>query len=198
MLIDNTGLLRNFDGINLSCMSWLIKELSIPRPLQYLHGRSASLRELCLNYGLVLAAGLAFTYAIHNEPWSPVRKILLLLLAIDIAGGVISNLTAGTKRFYNQDTRLRNLFICLHIVQPMLMILLFPLHIISIGLMAIYTLGAAYYLNRILYAPHQKVVAGCLLTAGILGTLFTDLPPVVNVLILLFQVKLIVSFSIKW
>lgn len=178
-------------------MNWLLKEVSIPRPLHYLHGRSASLRDLCLNYGLAVAAGLAFAYAIQEEPWSPVRRMLLLLLAIDIAGGVVSNLTAGTKRFYNGDKKLRVLFVCLHVVQPLLLIWLFPKHALGIGLMAIYTLIAAYYLDSILYASHQKVVAACLLTAGMVGSLFADLPPVANVLILLFQVKLILSFSSK-
>lgn len=179
-------------------MNWLLREVTVPRPLHYLHGTSALVLELCLNYGLVVVTGLTLFFMSQELMLPPAKRMLLIALAMDLAGGVISNFTTGTSQFYWQCAKRRSLFICLHVMQPLLLIWIFPQNIESICVLALYTLLAAVCVNRITDHAAQKVVAVSLVTMGFLLLHFWSLPQLLYLAMTLFQIKLILSFAVKW
>src|SRR5690554_1082835 len=50
---------------------------------------------------------------------------ILLLLAYDIGGGVIANFSSSTNLFYEKNNKKRIIFICVHILQPVLLAIVF-------------------------------------------------------------------------
>lgn len=123
---------------------------------------------------------------------------ILLLLTLDITGGVIANLTYGTDRFYSERKSARMVFIAIHI-QPLLIFLFTKLPLgIGITLWA-YTILCAIVLERYKNHPSQKVFAGFDLFVG-LGILFrfqNSITPFVTFLMFLFLFKVIYSFSVN-
>lgn len=123
---------------------------------------------------------------------------ILLLLTLDITGGVIANLTYGTDQFYSKRKKTRMVFIAIHI-QPIL-IFLFTKLPLWIGLILwAYTIFCAIILERLKNHPSQKVFAGFDFFVGlvILFGFQSSLTPFVTFLILLFLFKVLYSFSVN-
>lgn len=123
---------------------------------------------------------------------------ILLLLTLDITGGVIANLTYGTDQYYSKNRKARIVFIAIHI-QPLLIFLLAG-QTLWIGIILwIYTFLGAMTLERFKNHPSQKVFAGFILFVGlvILFGFQSLLTPFVSFLMLLFLFKVLFSFSVN-
>lgn len=126
------------------------------------------------------------------------NQCILLILTLDISGGVIANLTYGTDCFYCKSKKARMVFIAIHI-QPLLIFILAksPLWI---GLILwAYTIFCAFILEVLKEHPSQKVFAGFDFIIGtiILFLFENSLSPFVSFLILLFLFKVLYSFSVN-
>lgn len=80
-----------------------------PRPgwrgeLDRFVGPGATREELALQWGVSLAGGLAMlTFAITGPlGWNGWQVVAAMLLAFDLAGGVVTNATAPAKRWYHR------------------------------------------------------------------------------------------------
>ncbi|MCU0513088.1 MAG: hypothetical protein MUE40_11005 [Anaerolineae bacterium] len=93
-------------------------------------GPGATRAEVALQAGAGLAAvALLLAYRAAAElPWTAVQTIIAALLALDMAGGVVTNASAAAKRWYHrpgQGARQHLLFIAAHGVQLLLVLAFF-------------------------------------------------------------------------
>ena len=126
------------------------------------------------------------------------NQAILLLLTLDITGGVIANLSFGTDRYYAERKNARLVFIAIHI-QPLLMFLFAKLPLWIAFILWGYTIICAFALEKLKKHPSQKVFAGITLFIG-LGILFifeTSLTTFDSFLMLLFLFKVLYSFSVN-
>lgn len=162
-------------------------------------GPGATQAELWLQFGGAAAiACLCFAlYWTSNADRDALRAIVVVLLALDIAGGVVTNATASAKRWYHRDGqgwRSHLAFVAAHAVQLALVAWLFAeqpwLYLAaSYGLLLIAAgavLGVPRYLQRpVAYGAY----AVCFLTAQL--PLFSL--PGLGWFLPLFYFKLLVS-----
>ncbi|MCR6111459.1 hypothetical protein HXA35_14005 [Bacillus sp. A301a_S52] len=125
------------------------------------------------------------------------QNIILFLLYIDIAGGVVANFTFGTDTYYQTRPLGRWMFIAIHI-QPVLCAWILG------GEMALalsvwgYTIACAIAVNLLRTMSFQKVLAGALLTFGLIGIVSVG-DRIENILLfiyMMFMIKVIYSFAV--
>lgn len=94
---------------------------------------------------------------------------------------------------------MRYLFIMLHVVQPLLLLWLFPKDLIEILIISIYTLIAMIIIDSIEKHSRQRVLGAFLMVIGIsISFLMDDIEAVVHLVLILFMIKLIMAFAVKW
>jgi hypothetical protein len=84
-------------------------------------GPGATRAELMLEFGFALFGGVAMlAYALTSfSQWSIIQIGVAVLLAFDIAGGVVTNATSSAKRWYHragQGARQHLQFVALHVI----------------------------------------------------------------------------------
>lgn len=147
----------------------------------------------------VLSTTFSFVFYydfLNNLPL--LNQVILLLLTLDITGGVIANLTYGTDHFYSKRKKARMIFIAIHI-QPLL-IFIFTKLPLWIGLILwAYTIFCAIILELLKNHPSQKVFASFDFFIGLIILLGFQsmLTPFVTFLILLYLFKVLYSFSVN-
>ncbi|WP_409344574.1 hypothetical protein [Paenibacillus sp. MBLB4367] len=121
----------------------------------------------------------------------------LALLALDINGGVVANVTLSTNNYYKASSRARLLFIAIH-VQPVLLSLIFGESLLLCLLVWGYTIGSALVVNALIRYPAQRTVAAVLAAAGFGGLLMLpgDMPKILIVTLLFYMFKVIYSFAV--
>lgn len=134
-----------------------------------------------------------------NTNISIIKIIILTVLALDIAGGFVANFTKGTNDYYNESLNKRYFFVFFHLIQPTILIWIFPSEFLAILGVSIYTLISSIVVLNIKKHNTQRVVAVTLLLLSfILSTLlnFSDL--LTQLIMQLFSLKLILAFSVNW
>jgi hypothetical protein len=180
-------------------MSKLDSKLSIPRFLHELHGEKASIFDLLMVYTAALFTSLALLYLIGDLSLSVPKMVIFGFLALDLSGGVAANFTNGTNLYYNEKPDKRYLFIAFHTVQPFVLIWLFPGEWYGISILSLYTLTAVILITRIESHVKQRVLAALLAVIGLtLSFTVAQFHPAIHLLLILFVLKLIVSFSVVW
>lgn len=126
------------------------------------------------------------------------NQMVLILLTLDITGGVVANLSYGTDHYYSTRKQARYVFIAIHI-QPIL-IFIFAQLPLWIGLVLwAYTILCALILERYKNNQSQKVLAGFTFFTGLLIVfgLQNILTTFVLVIMLLYLFKVLYSFSVN-
>lgn len=178
--------------------------IAVPRWLHDLHGTHSTRRDLALVQGCawgVTALVAALALAQGLPPWA---VALLALLAVDIAGGVVSNVTPGTNAHYNASRRARIVFLALHVLQPAALVWLFPGWAVPIAGVAALTLATAAGIEargrRAAAAPPAVAAAVGLIAlillapAGFGPAPFAGLP----LILVLYVLKVAVAFPVDW
>ena len=130
---------------------------------------------------------------------SIIKIITLTILALDIAGGAVANFTKGTNNYYNESLSKRYFFVFFHLIQPTILIWIFPNDFLLILRLSLFTLTSSIIVLKIKKHYTQRVVAVTLLLLSfVLSTLlnFSDL--LTQLLMQLFSLKLILAFSVNW
>ncbi|WP_444684515.1 hypothetical protein [Alkalicoccus luteus] len=144
---------------------------------------------------IVLLAGV-FGYVTWSQ-LAFVKQLVLFVLLIDIAGGVVANVTPGTDRFYGGSARRRWVFIAIH-VQPIILAWALELPLmIGIGLWA-FTTACAVLLNVMREQQEQPLVAFALAGIGFMLIAFSGIAPLAAGIFLLYVCKVLISFSISF
>lgn len=134
-----------------------------------------------------------------NADITVIKKIILTILALDIAGGVVANFTTGTNNYYAESLRKRYLFVLFHPVQPSILIWIFPSELLAILGVSLFTLISSIVVLGIKKHYKQRIVAITLLLLSLmLSTLLNYTEPLAKMIMQLFSIKLILAFSVNW
>ena len=134
-----------------------------------------------------------------NGDISNFKLIILTILALDIAGGVVANFTAGTTNYYAESLRKRYFFVLFHLLQPSILIWIFPNELQAILGVSIYTLTSSIIVLNINKHYTQRIAAlTLLLLSVILSILLNYSDPLLQIVMQLFSIKLILAFSVNW
>jgi membrane glycosyltransferase len=130
---------------------------------------------------------------------SILKKIILTVLALDIGGGVVANFTTGTNNYYAESLRKRYLFVLFHLLQPSILIWIFPSELIAILGVSLFTLTSSIIVLNVKKQYNQRIVAVTLLLLSlILSTLLNYTDPLTQIIMHFFSLKLILAFSVNW
>jgi membrane glycosyltransferase len=134
-----------------------------------------------------------------NTGISNFKLIILTILALDIAGGVVANFTAGTTNYYAESLRKRYFFVLFHLLQPSILIWIFPNELQAILGISIFTLISSIIVLNIKKQYNQRITAITLLVLSfILSILLNYSDPLLQIVMQLFSIKLILAFSVNW
>ncbi len=127
------------------------------------------------------------------------KAIVLIILALDIGGGVVANFTTGTNNYYAESLQKRYLFVVFHLLQPSVLIWIFPNELLAILGVSIFTLTSSLIVLNIKKNYNQRIIAVTLLLLSlILSTILNYTDPLAQVIMQLFSVKIILAFSVNW
>jgi membrane glycosyltransferase len=134
-----------------------------------------------------------------NDDISNFKLIILTILALDISGGVVANFTTGTTNYYGESSRKRYVFVLFHLLQPSILIWIFPNELQAIMGISIFTLLCSFIVLNINKHYTQRITAIILLLLSfILSILLNYSDPLLQIVMQLFSIKLILAFSVNW
>jgi len=174
------------------------KEIQIPKFLHELHGEKARLSNILLVYSVGIVSALIFTIVLLPLNLSLWKYILLSFLVIDICSGVVANLSTPTNQYYQKNSRLRVIFLSLHIIQPLLFYIILPNLLFLFLFIFLYTFTTSLIVNRIKEKEYQQNIASAFVVLGtVLSFIFENDILIINAIAPLFMTKLILGFAVR-
>jgi membrane glycosyltransferase len=175
------------------------KKIQVHKFLFELFGRETTTFDLLvIVIGSLLVAGLTLILK-WNSDISNFKLIMLTILSLDIAGGVIANFTAGTTNYYAESLRKRYFFVLFHLLQPSILIWIFPNDSQAILGISIFTLiSSIIVLNTKKHNTQRITAITFLLLSFILSIFLNYSDPLLKLFMQLFSIKLILAFSVNW
>jgi len=175
------------------------KKIQVHKFLFELFGRETTTFHLLA----IVIASLSFAgltlLQILNTDISNFKLIVLTILALDIAGGVVANFTTGTTNYYAESLRKRYFFVLFHLLQPSILIWIFPNDLQAILGISIFTLISSIIVLNIKKHYKQRIAAlTILLLSFILSILLNFSELLTQLFMQLFSIKLILAFSVNW
>jgi hypothetical protein len=186
------------------------KTVDVPTWLHELHGERSTWRDIVTVHLVAWVCAIGVFWLVGG----PVG-ILLAILMVDIAGGVVANVTRGTNDYYARRRGHRIVFLSLHVIQPALLILLTPAPEALVIAVAAWTLLGASVLESLrrsgcelaLTAPIALAwavigLASLLVSGGTAGigleSIAAPLARAIDLLLILYMLKLLPAFSVDW
>ena len=175
------------------------KKIQVHKFLSEVFGRETTTFDLlAIVIGSLSFAGLTPILKWNTDIWN-FKLIILTILALDIAGGVVANFTTGTNNYYAESLRKRYFFVLFHLLQPSILIWIFPSELIAILGVSLFTLTSSIIVLNIKKQYNQRIVAiSLLLLSLILSTLLPYTDPLTQIIMHFFSLKLILAFSVNW
>lgn len=174
------------------------RTFGMPGPLKLLHGAQSAPRDLFWVYAGALGFTLGFLIAFRDEAASldALRLVVLVLAALDLAGGAIANLSPGTRDYWrSRPARLRMTFLAVHGVHAAAVAFVFPGSGPSALLAWAWMMGAGLLLTLASDPPRGAAPAMALALAGATAIhLVPGLSPAPGLLLAVFMVKLVFAF----
>lgn len=176
-----------------------MKEIKIPRFLHEFFGEKQTLNSLIFLGCFTLIATLITVFVGLDElkTLETYRVVLLIILMVDIYGGVVSNFTRYTKEYYDKHPLLKKIFVIIHPHAVVIFLLAGVSYLYGIYFYAF--LVASNVLVRLIKNRSLQellAIAINLLAAVILFEIFKDIPMYVILLTFGLTVKLIYAFSV--
>ena len=126
------------------------------------------------------------------------KTIVLIILALDIGGGAVANFTTGTNNYYAESFQKRYLFVVFHLLQPSILIWIFPSELLAILGVSLFTLTSSIIVLNVKKQYNQRIVAITLLLLSlILSTLLSYADQLAQIIMHFFSLKLILAFSVN-
>jgi hypothetical protein len=124
--------------------------------------------------------------------------MMLTILARDLAGGILANFTTGTNYYYAASFQKRYLFVLFHLLQPSILIWIFPNELLAIFGISIFTLTSSIIVLNIKKHYNQSIIAVTLfLLCLILSTRLNYSDMWIQMIMQFFSIKLILAFSVN-
>ena len=175
------------------------KKIQVHKFLGEVFGRETTTFDLLVIIISSVSFALLTLFVKWNADITIIKIIILTILALDIGGGVVANFTTGTNNYYAESLRKRYLFVLFHLLQPSILIWIFPSELIAILGMSLVTLTSSIIVLNIKKQYNQRIVAIVLLLLSlILSTLLPYTDPLTLVIMHFFSLKLILAFSVNW
>lgn len=175
------------------------RKIKVHKSLHDLFGRETTGLDLfAILVGSITLTIIALLFHLDSELLIT-PKIILAFLTLDIGGGIIANFTEGTNNYYSENIKKRYLFIAIHIVQPLILSWIFPNNMLKILTFTVYTLTSSLIVTTIKQNNAQKTIAATMVLLGIILTFsFSFSTPLLQLILLVYSVKLILAFSVNW
>jgi len=175
------------------------KKIQVHKFLGEVFGRETTTFDLLA----IIISSVSFAALTLFVKWNAditiIKKIILTMLALDIGGGVVANFTVGTNTYYAESLRKRYLFVLFHILQPSILVWIFPSELLAILGVTLFTLTSSIIVLRLKSSKNQRIIAVTLLLLSlILSTLLNYTDPLTQLIMQFFSIKLILAFSVHW
>jgi hypothetical protein len=175
------------------------KKIQVHKFLGEVFGRETTTFDLLA----IIISSVSFAVLTLFVKWNAditiIKKIILTMLALDIGGGVVANFTVGTNNYYAESLRKRYLFVLFHILQPSILVWIFPSELVAISGVTLFTLTSSIIVLRLKSPNNQRIIAVTLLLVSlILATLLNYTDPLAQLIMQFFSIKLILAFSVNW
>lgn len=179
-------------------MTLFKREYRIPSALKEVLGEHQSLGAMLSIVLAIVAAALFWSTnpELNTSHLSLWRVFIAWALMLDIAAGTVANFTLGTNAFYAKRSAWRWGFIAIHVHLPLVGLLLSAPVLPLIGIWA-FTIVAASAVNLCSQQRWQPVLAGALLSIGVLIVTQMPLPSWLTSLSLLFVIKVLYAFAVN-
>lgn len=175
------------------------RKIKVHKSLHDLFGRETTRLDLIAILLGAIALSILTQMLCHDSELSLTKKIVLAFLTLDIGGGVIANFTEGTNNYYSENIKRRYLFVLLHILQPLILMWIFPENIKVISAITFYTLISSLIVTTIKDITTQRITAATFLVIGILLIyLFQFSDQALQLIFMMYLIKLILAFSVNW
>ena len=175
------------------------KKIQVHKFLGEIFGRETTTFDLLAIIIGSVSFALLTLFVKWNADITIIKKIILTILALDIAGGVVANFTRGTNNYYAESLQKRYLFVLFHLLQPSILIWIFPNELLAVLGVSIFTLISSIIVLNVKKHYNQRIIAVTLLLFSlILSTLFNYTDPLTKMIMQLFSIKLILAFSVNW
>lgn len=172
--------------------------VTVPKFLHEIHGEWTTPFWIVITYGFAI---LVTTIVILSNldafvDWSIWKQVLLILLLLDISGGIPANLSAPVKEYYDTRPALKRAFPALHILQPALLWLIVGGSPFPFLILFLYSATCCYLLIFALPEKTRNLWAVLLLCLGLIALqLRQDFPTIFRIFASLYLVKLLLCFS---
>ncbi len=175
------------------------KKIKVHRFFYELFGRETTRFDLLA----IIISSVSFAALTLIQKWnvdiSILKKITLAILALDIGGGVVANFTKGTNNYYTESLNKSYFFVFFHLLQPLILIWIYPSSFSTITIVSIYTLISSIIVLNIKDYYKQRIIAVTLLILCLFLTTHLDYPDtLLQLTMLLYSIKLILAFSVNW
>ncbi|MCX7745789.1 MAG: hypothetical protein N2645_02710 [Clostridia bacterium] len=176
-----------------------MKTVAIPKFFHEVFGKRSTVLELALTIFFSVGMSIFLLTCTYSE-WKELeiwKIIVVVLLALDINGGVIANFTLSTNNHYKAHPKARLVFILLH-VQPVILAHLLWNYFIPCIYVWGYTIISALIVNALIRHPAQRTIAAVFLTMGFSGLFlfFSSLPKFLFITLLFYLLKVVFSFAV--
>jgi hypothetical protein len=173
--------------------------MRLPKMVE-LFGENPKKGDLILIIGFSIVSTLHLILILYSEiaAISLIGQALIVLLCIDISGGVIANLTKSTKSYYIKRPKLEKIFIAIHI-QPLILGLIIPGQMAFGTFIYLYAALSTLFVLKMRHHTWHKTLAMSLLMMGIILSflVFLDSSRLMMLLSILFLTKLIYAFGVN-
>lgn len=119
---------------------------------------------------ILLTAGIgAAAVLMQAETRSTLEQIVLLILTLDVLGGVVANMTRATNDWYTSHPPILSyLFLVVHALQPLLVVLILGAEWSFFAFLYGYSLLAGSWIIHQRTVPSHRVQAAALMTIGMI------------------------------
>jgi len=147
---------------------------------------------------LVFSLGLAFGIPGIREATTLVQKIVIILIAYDVLGGVIATLTESTNRYHDRQPKTRWLFYSVHFIQPLILFYFFDTGMAFFLFCWLFPVVSSIIVREFSPEGIQRTVAGILFVLGVLAYIYW-IPQTTGVewFGYAFMTKLILGYGIR-
>jgi hypothetical protein len=173
--------------------------IQIPPFWHSILGRRSSMADIAaIGTGAVASGVIALTYSL-NAGFATLHTIAFTLLAMDLGGGVIANFTMGTNNYYGESPKRCYQFILFHVLQPLILIWIFPSECWSIVWVCAFVLVCTSIIVRLRELYFQASVAAMLLTISFILLSWLKLADsLLQLMLTFYAIKLILAFGVNW
>lgn len=165
------------------------------------HGEKPLSSDITITYyiAVLFAIYVVFNAFLVEANYNLWQFFVLAVIALDLSGGLISNLTKSTKSFYLKRKKLEYFFLIIHFIHPLLLTYTFGLDAAFFFYAYLFMLFSSLLVLQFRKSNYDLSLALLITCIGItIGFQFLVIPNTLIWFLPLFFLKLIVGFSTKY